>query len=75
VEDNMNWIIQSKDRSITAIKYYATEDAFRAALKRLFGDPKQQFISATSSDGKVLDEAAAKGFAIGVSGIGQTPPG
>jgi hypothetical protein len=74
VEDNMNWIIQSKDRSITDIKYYATEDAFRAALKRLFSDPKEQFISATLPDGTVLDEAEAKelaGFTIGESGIGQ----
>jgi hypothetical protein len=71
----MNWIIQSKDRSITDITHHATEDGFRTALKALFSNPQKQFVSATLSDGAVLNEAAAKGFAIGVSGIGQTPPG
>jgi hypothetical protein len=71
VEDNMDWIIRSKD----GITHYTTEDDFRAALRGLFGDPKQ-FISATSADGKVLDEAAAKklaGFDIGGSAIGEGP--
>jgi hypothetical protein len=70
VEDNMDWIIQSKD----GITHYTTEDDFRAALRDLFSDPKEQFISATLPDGTVLDEAEAKelaGFTIGESGIGQ----
>jgi hypothetical protein len=71
----MDWIIQSKDGSISEIKHYTTEDDFREALRDLFGDPKRKYISATLSDGKVLDEAAAKVFTIGVSPIGQTPLG
>jgi hypothetical protein len=74
----MDWIIQSKDGSISEIRHYTTEDGFLTALRDLFGAPKQQFISATLPDGTVLDEAAAKvlaGFAIGVSPIGQTPLG
>jgi hypothetical protein len=74
----MDWIIQSKDGSISEITHYTTEDGFLAALRDLFGDPKRKFISATLPDGTVLDEAAAKvlaGFAIGVSPIGQTPLG
>ena len=39
----MDWIIRSKD----GITHYTTEDDFRAALRDLFGDPKEQFISAT----------------------------
>jgi hypothetical protein len=73
-EDNMDWIIRSKD----GITHYTTEDDFRAALRDLFSDPKEQFISATLPDGKVIDEAAAKaliGFTIGESPIGQTPLG
>ena len=34
----MNWIIQSKDGSISEIKYYTAEDGFLAALRDLFGD-------------------------------------
>jgi hypothetical protein len=74
----MDWIIQSKNGSVGEIKYYTTYDSFLVALRDLFGDPKRKFISTTLPDGKVLDEAAAKalpGFAIGVSGIGQTPLG
>ena len=71
----MDWIIQSKDGSISDIIHYTTEDDFLAALKALFGNPKKQFVSATLSDGTVLDEAAAKawlaGFTIGESGIGE----
>jgi hypothetical protein len=74
-EDKMDWLIQSKDRNISDITHHATEDGFRVALRDLFGNPKKQFVSATLSDGTVLDEASAKGFTIGVSGIGQTPPG
>ena len=69
----MDWIIRSKD----GITHYTTEDDFRAALRDLFSDPKEQFISATLPDGKVLDEAAAMawlgdggGFAIGEGRIG-----
>jgi hypothetical protein len=75
VEDNMDWTIQSKDGSISEITHYTTEDDFLAALRNLFGDPKKQFINATLPDGRVLDEATAKGFTIGVSPIGQTPLG
>jgi hypothetical protein len=57
---NVEWIVQSKDRSISEIIHYTSEDGFLAALRDLFGDPKKQFISATLPDGKVLDEAAAK---------------
>jgi hypothetical protein len=71
----LDWIIQSKDGSISEIKYYTTEDGFLAALRDLFSDPKRKFISTTLPDGKVLDEVAAKGFTIGVSPIGQTPMG
>ena len=74
----MDWIIQSRGeitRGISESPNYTTEDDFLAALRDLFGDPKKQFVSATLSDGKVLDEAAARelagGFAIGNSGIGQ----
>ena len=70
----MDWIIQSKDGSISEITHYTTEDGFLAALRDLFGDPKRKFISATLPDGTVLDEAEAKelaGFTIGESGIGQ----
>jgi hypothetical protein len=74
VEDNMDWIIRSKDGSISDITHHATEDGFLAALRGLFGNPKKQFVSATLSDGTVLDEASAKalaGFTIGESGIGD----
>jgi hypothetical protein len=71
----MAWSIESKDGTTP----YTTEDGFIAALRDLFGDPKEQrFISATLPDGKVIDEAAAKaliGFTIGESPIGQTPLG
>jgi hypothetical protein len=70
----MDWIIQSKDGPISEIKHYTTKDDFLAALRDLFGNPKKQFVSATLSDGTVLDEASAKalaGFTIGESGIGQ----
>jgi hypothetical protein len=76
----MNWIIQSKDGSISEIKHYTTEDDFRAALGDLFGDSKRKFISATLYDGTVLDEAGAKewlggggGFGIGVTPLGEGP--
>jgi hypothetical protein len=39
-EDNMEWIIQSKD----GITHYTSEDGFLAALRDLFSDPKKQFI-------------------------------
>jgi hypothetical protein len=79
----MEWIITSRGeitRGISESPRYTTYDGFLVALRDLFGDPKRQFVSATLSDGKVLDEAAAKawlgeGFAIGVSPIGQTPLG
>ena len=76
----MDWIIQSKDGTISEIKHYTTKVDFLAALRVLFGDPKKQFVSATLSDGTVLDEASARallgeGFGIGVSPIGQTPIG
>jgi hypothetical protein len=60
VEDNVDWTIQSKDRSISDITHHTTEDDFLAALKALFSGPKKQFVSATLSDGTVLDEASAK---------------
>jgi hypothetical protein len=73
VEDNMDWIIRSKD----GITHYTTDDDFRAALRDLFSDPKEQFISATLPDGTVLDEAEAKelagGFGIGEGRIGEDP--
>ena len=76
----MDWTIQSKDGSIGEIIHYTTEDDFLAALKALFSDPKKQFVSATLSDGTVLDEASARAllgaaFTIGASGIGQAPIG
>ena len=73
-EDNVDWTIQSKDRNFSDITHHTTVDDFLAALKALFSDPKKQFVSATLSDGTVLDEASAKalaGFTIGESGIGQ----
>jgi hypothetical protein len=75
-EDNMDWIIQSKDGTISEIKHYTTKDDFLAALRDLFGDPKKQFVSATLSDGTVLDEASAQalaGFTIGETPIGEGP--
>ena len=74
----MDWTIQSKDGSIGEIIHYTTEDDFLAALKALFSDPKKQFVSATLSDGTVLDEASARallgeGFTIGESPIGEGP--
>jgi hypothetical protein len=69
----MVWTIKSKDGTTP----YTTENGFIAALRDLFGDPKEQrFISANLPDGKVLDEAAAKaliGFTIGESPIGEGP--
>jgi hypothetical protein len=70
----MDWLIQSKDGRFSDITHHATEDDFLAALKALFSGPKKQFVSATLSDGTMLDEASAKalaGFTIGESGIGQ----
>jgi hypothetical protein len=61
----MDWIIQSKDGSFSEINYYTTYECFLVALRDLFDDPKRKFISTTLPDGKVLDEAAAKGFTIG----------
>ena len=76
----MDWLIQSKDRSISDITHHTTEDDFLAALKALFSGPKKQFVSATSSDGRMFDEASARAllgaaFTIGASGIGQAPIG
>ena len=69
----MDWSIQTKDGPTR----YPTYDRFLAALRALFGDPSQQFISATLDDGTVLDEAAARkligGFGIGEGVIGETP--
>ena len=69
----MDWIIQSKDGTTR----YPTYNRFFAALRALFNDPTQQFISATLDDGTVLDKAAAKkligGFGIGEGVIGETP--
>ena len=56
----MDWIIQSKDGTISEIKHYTTKDGFLAALRDLFSDSKKQFVSATLSDGTVLDEASAR---------------
>jgi hypothetical protein len=68
-----DWSIESKDGTTP----YTTEDGFIAALRDLFGDPKEQrFISATLSDGTVLDKAAAEklaGFTIGENSIGEGP--
>jgi hypothetical protein len=78
VEDNMEWIIKSRGeitRGISESPRYTTEDGFLAALRDLFSDPRKQFVSATLPDGRVLDEATAKGFTIEVSPIGQTPLG
>jgi hypothetical protein len=78
-EDNMDWIIQSKDGSISDITHHTTYDGFLVALRDLFSNPKKQFVSATLSGGTVLDEAAAKallgggGFGIGEGVIGETP--
>jgi hypothetical protein len=73
VEDNMDWIIQSKDGTT----HHTTYDGFLVALRDLFADPEKQFVSATLSGGTVLDEAAAKallgGFTIGEGVIGETP--
>ena len=41
----MDWLIQSKDRSISDITHHTTEDGFLAALKALFSDPKKQFVA------------------------------
>jgi hypothetical protein len=74
----MEWIIKSRGeitRGISESPRYTSENDFLAALRVLFSDPKKQFVSATLPDGRVLDEAAAKGFTIGVSPIGQTPLG
>ena len=76
----MDWLIQSKDGRFSDITHHATEDDFLAALKALFSGPKKQFVSATLSDGTVLDEASARAllgaaFTIGASGIGQAPIG
>ena len=75
----MDWIIQSKDGSISEIKYYTTYDSFLVALRDLFSDPKRQFVSATLSGGAALNESDAKallgGFTIGEGGTGQTPLG
>jgi hypothetical protein len=74
----MEWIITSRGeitRGISASPHYTSEDDFLAALRDLLSDPKKQFVSATLPDGRVLDEAAAKGFTIGVSPVGQTPLG
>jgi hypothetical protein len=78
-EDNMaDWIIKSKDVITGRIgeNRYTTEAGFITALGDLFRDLKQQFVSATSADGKALDEATAgglAGFTIGESGIGERP--
>jgi hypothetical protein len=76
VEDNMDWIIQSKDGTT----HHTTYDGFLVALRDLFSDPRKPFISATLSDGTVIDEAEAKallggGFGIGEGVIGETPLG
>ena len=69
----MDWSIQTKDGTTR----YPTYDVFLDALRDLFIDPSQQFISATLDDGTVLDEAAARkligGFGIREGVIGETP--
>ena len=69
----MDWSIQTKDGTTK----HPTYDRFLAALRAIFSDPTQQFISATLDDGTVLDEAAAKkligGIGIGEGVIGETP--
>jgi hypothetical protein len=73
VEDNMDWIIQSKDEDT----HHTSYDGFLVALRDLFNDPEKQFVSATLSGGTVLNEADAKallgGFTIGEGVIGETP--
>ena len=51
-EDNMDWIIQSKDGTT----HHTSYDGFLVALRDLFSDPKKQFVSATLSGGTVLRE-------------------
>jgi hypothetical protein len=70
----MDWIIQTKDGTTR----YPTKKGFLDALKALFNDTKQQFISATLDDGTVIDEAdpralLGEGFEIGKGGIGVDP--
>jgi hypothetical protein len=79
-----DWIIKSKDvmTGRAGENRYTTESGFITALADLFMNLKQQFVSATLSDGKVIDEAEARrlsgggggGFAIG-DPIGEKPLG
>jgi hypothetical protein len=71
----MDWIIQSKDELTgrAGENHHITEPSFLAALRGVLRDPQKQFVSATLSDGTVLDEAAAKklaGVTIGENGVG-----
>jgi hypothetical protein len=73
----MDFIIKSKDgiTGRTSENRYPTEEGFRAALKVLFADSREQFFIATLQDGSVIDEATARGLAQPGSAAGVSPIG
>jgi hypothetical protein len=58
----MDWVISSENESTGRVTEtrYKTEASFSAALQDMFSDVRNRFLSATLSDGRVLDEDAAR---------------
>ena len=58
----MYWVISSQDEATGRISEtrYTTEASFRAVLEDMFSDIQKRFLSAELSDGRVLDEEAAR---------------
>ena len=58
----MDWVIVSQEEAtgLGRAKHYATETSFQAALKDMFSDIGNRFLSAELPDGTVLDEDAAR---------------
>ena len=58
----MDWVISSRDEATGRVRAarYATETSFHAALKDIFSDIQNRFVSAELPDGTVLDEDAAR---------------
>jgi hypothetical protein len=59
---SMEWIVSSQDEATGRISEtrYTTEASFHAALRDMFSDIKNRFLTAELADGKVLDEDSAR---------------
>ena len=65
----MEWIIESYDRRTDrdGENRYATENAFISGAEELLRNMLRGFVSATSPDGRVLDEAQLRALVVRVA--------